>query len=170
MSTVLSTVGAEDQRRAIPAPVLNGEVPGRLVHRRAGRRSGSRTPGPTGWGPTGKEQIANMEQLPIDTTVMSFIASGPPEPVLDFDTRQPKCDENGVPLYAVSAMSTHDGLAKIVVIKVPGEPKNIAFGTVLRVTGLVGLPWFMDDRSGVAYRATAVEAGSGLAKTERSAS
>ena len=107
-----------------------------------------------------------MELLPIDTTVMAFIASGPPEAVVDFETREAKCDDKGVPLYAVSAMSSHDGLAKIIVIKVPGEPKGITFGTVLRVTGLVGIPWFMEDnRNGVAYRATAVEAASGPAKT-----
>jgi len=40
-------------------------------------------------------------RLPIDTTTVKFAAAGPAEPVLDFETRQPKTDENGVPLFNV---------------------------------------------------------------------
>ncbi len=45
-------------------------------------------------------------RLPIDTTTVKFAAAGPAEPVLDFETRQPKTDENGVPLFNVPVFAT----------------------------------------------------------------
>ena len=35
-------------------------------------------------------------RLPIDTPTVKFAAAGPAEPVLDYETRTPKLDENGV--------------------------------------------------------------------------
>ena len=35
-------------------------------------------------------------RLPIDTATVKFAAAGPAEPVLDYETRTPKLDENGV--------------------------------------------------------------------------
>ncbi len=40
-------------------------------------------------------------RLPIDTGTVKFAAAAPAEPVLDYETRAPKLDENGTPLYAV---------------------------------------------------------------------
>jgi len=34
-------------------------------------------------------------RLPIDTGTVKFAAAGPAEPVLDYETRAPKLDENG---------------------------------------------------------------------------
>ena len=96
-------------------------------------------------------------RLPIDTSGMAFIAAGGPEPVVDYDTRRPKTDENGVPLYAVAVMAMADGAAEVISVKTPGEPKGITAGTSLRLAGLVGVPWSMGERSGVAYRAGRIE-------------
>ncbi len=106
-----------------------------------------------------------MKKLPIDTAVMGFIAAGGPEPVVDFESRRPKTDENGVPLYAVTVMAMAAGEADVIAIKVPGEPRGIAAGVQLRVTGLVGVPWAMEDRSGIAFRATSIEAAAGSLKS-----
>ena len=38
-------------------------------------------------------------RLPIDTSAMRFAGAGPAEPVLDFETRQPKTDEHAVPSF-----------------------------------------------------------------------
>ncbi len=35
-------------------------------------------------------------RLPIETATVKFAAAGPAEPVLDYETRTPKLDENGV--------------------------------------------------------------------------
>jgi excisionase family DNA binding protein len=37
-------------------------------------------------------------RLPIDTGTVKFAAAGPAEPVLDYGTRAPKLDENGLAL------------------------------------------------------------------------
>jgi hypothetical protein len=40
-------------------------------------------------------------RIPIDTGAVKFSAPGPAEPVLDFETRAPKLDEHGVPIFSV---------------------------------------------------------------------
>lgn len=106
-----------------------------------------------------------MKRLPIDTSVMGFIAAGVPEPVVDFDSRRPKTDESGRALYAVAVMAMAAGDADVISIKVPGEPKGVTAGVQLRVVGLVGVPWSMEDRSGIDFRAASIEAVSGPVKS-----
>jgi hypothetical protein len=43
-------------------------------------------------------------RLPIDTSAISFLCALAPEPVVDFETRRPKADENGEPLYVVQLL------------------------------------------------------------------
>jgi hypothetical protein len=97
-------------------------------------------------------------RLRIDTVGMTFMAAGPPEPVVDFDTKQPRTDtETGQALFAVQVVVLADGGADVIGVKVAGEPKGIAQGSPIKVTGLVASPWSMGDRSGVAFRAAAIE-------------
>ena len=96
-------------------------------------------------------------KLPIDTTGMTFLAAGPPEPVLDFESKTPKVDENGAPLHSVQLVALNDGDAEVIGVKVAGQPKGVGQGTAVKVTGLVATPWSMGDRSGVAYRAAQIE-------------
>ena len=96
-------------------------------------------------------------RLPIDTSAMGFIAAGVPEPVVDFESRRPKTDDNGEPLFSVKVMALADGDADVISVKVPGEPKGVVTGTQLRLVGLNALPWDMGDRSGVAFRAARAE-------------
>jgi hypothetical protein len=96
-------------------------------------------------------------RLPIDTTNLGFICAGEPEAVVDYDTRRPKTDETGIPLYAVPLVAMADGTAEVISVKVAGEPKGVGQGNPVRLAGLVALPWAMGDRSGVAYRAARIE-------------
>ncbi|MGH9131882.1 MAG: hypothetical protein ACRDWV_09470 [Acidimicrobiales bacterium] len=96
-------------------------------------------------------------KLPIDTTGMTFLAAGPPEPVLDFETKQPKADENGEPIFAVQVVVLAEGGAEVIGVKVAGQPKGVGQGTSVRLSGLVASPWAMNDRSGVAFRASRIE-------------
>jgi hypothetical protein len=98
-----------------------------------------------------------VRTLPIDTTAITFLASAPPAPVLDFQTKQPKADSNGEPLYAVQLVAMQPAGADVITVKVPGQP-TIAVGAPVRVVGLIGLPWENNGRSGVAFRATRIEA------------
>ncbi len=96
-------------------------------------------------------------KLPIDTTGMTFLAAGPAEPVLDFESKTAKADENGMPLFSLQVVALAEGGAEVIGVKVAGEPKGIAQGATVKVTGLVATPWNMGERSGVAYRAMQIE-------------
>jgi hypothetical protein len=81
-----------------------------------------------------------------------------PQPLLAFDTKQPRADENGEPLYVVQLIALAEGAAEILAVKVPGMPSQaIRQGHPVKVTGLVAQPWTMNDRAGVAFRAAKVE-------------
>jgi len=101
-------------------------------------------------------------KLPIDTNGMTFLAAGPAEAVLDFDSKSAKVDENGEFIYAVQVVVLAKGGAEVINVKVAGEPKGIAQAVPLKVAGLVASPWSMGDRSGVAFRAAKLEAAAAV--------
>jgi hypothetical protein len=97
-------------------------------------------------------------RLPIDTSAISFLCALPPEPVVDFETRRPKADENGEPLYVVQLLVMGEESADLIAVKVPGVlSSGLRQGHPVKVTGLVAQPWTMNDRAGVAFRAARVE-------------
>ena len=97
-------------------------------------------------------------KLPVDTSAIAFLCAVEAEPVVDFETRRPKADENGEPLYVVQLIAMADGAAEIIAVKVPGLPSaGIRQGHPVKVSGLVAQPWTMADRSGVAFRAARIE-------------
>ena len=78
--------------------------------------------------------------------------------MVDFETKRPRADENGEPLYMVQLIAMTDGAAEIIAVKVPGLPgSGIRQGHPVKVSGLVAQPWTMGDRSGVAFRAARIE-------------
>jgi hypothetical protein len=97
-------------------------------------------------------------KLPVDTSAIAFLCAVEAEPVVDFETKRPRADENGEPLYLVQLIALSDGAAEILAVKVPGMPSQaIRQGHPVKVTGLVAQPWTMADRSGVAFRAARIE-------------
>jgi hypothetical protein len=96
-------------------------------------------------------------RLPIDTTALAFICAGAAQAAVDYDTRRPKTDDNGIPLFQVALVAMGDGTADVINCKIPGEPTGLAAGGPVRLVELVAIPWTMGDRSGVAYRATRIE-------------
>jgi len=97
-------------------------------------------------------------KLPVDTSSIAFLCALEPQPLLAFDTKQPRADENGEPLYVVQLIALGDGEAEILAVKVPGMPSQaIRQGHPVKVHGLVAQPWTMNDRAGVAFRAARVE-------------
>ena len=48
-------------------------------------------------------------KLPVDTSAIAFLCALEPQPVLDFETRQPRADGNGEPLYVVQLIALGDG-------------------------------------------------------------
>jgi hypothetical protein len=97
-------------------------------------------------------------RLPIDTSAISFLCALAPEPVLDFETKRPRADENGEPLYVIQLLAMGDGSADLLAVKVPGVPSSaIRQGAPVKVSGLIAQPWTMADRSGVSFKAARVE-------------
>src|SRR4029453_9489947 len=101
-----------------------------------------------------KEEIL---KLPVDTSPIAFLCALEPQPLLRFDTKQPRADENGEPLYVVQLIALGDGEAEILSVKVPGLPSGLRQGHPGKATGLVAQPWSMNDRSGGAFRAARIE-------------
>src|SRR5215212_11275064 len=97
-------------------------------------------------------------RLPVDTSAIAFLCALEPQPVLAFDTKQPRADENGEPLYVVQLIALGEGEAEILAVKVTGQPSQaIRQGHPVKVHGLVAQPWSMNDRAGVAFRAARIE-------------
>jgi hypothetical protein len=105
-----------------------------------------------------------QHEAPVDTSSIAFLCALEPQPLLAFDTKQPRADENGEPLYVVQLIALGEGEAEILAVKVPGMPSGLRQGHPVKVTGLVAQPWSMNDRSGVAFRATRVEPAIAQAK------
>jgi len=104
-------------------------------------------------------------KLPIDTSAIAFLCAMAPEPVVDFETKRPRADENGEPLYVVQLLAMGEDSADLIAVKVPGVPSAaIRQGHPVKVTGLVAQPWTMQDRSGVSFRAARIEPAMAAAK------
>jgi hypothetical protein len=97
-------------------------------------------------------------RLPVDVSAISFLCAMAPEPVVDFETKRPRADENGEPLFAVQLVALAEGSAEIIAVKVAGTAPAVRQGQPVKVLGLVAQPWTMGDRAGVAFRAQRVEA------------
>jgi hypothetical protein len=96
-------------------------------------------------------------KLPVDTSAIAFLCALEPQPLLRFDTKEPRADENGEPLYVVQLIALGEGEAEILAVKVAGLPSGLRQGHPVKVTGLVAQPWSMNDRAGVAFRAARIE-------------
>ena len=96
-------------------------------------------------------------RLPVDVSAISFLCAMAPEPVVDFETKRPRADENGEPLFAVQLVALAEGTAEIIAVKVAGTAPAVRQGQPVKVLGLVAQPWTMGDRAGVAFRAARVE-------------
>jgi hypothetical protein len=96
-------------------------------------------------------------RLPIDTATVKFAAAGPAEPVLDFETRQPKTDENGVPLFNVPVFAAGSGVKDSISIKVAGEVKGLSEFTIVKITNLIASTWEVGSNHGVSFRADRIE-------------
>ena len=96
-------------------------------------------------------------RLPVDTSAVSFVAAGPPEPAVDFDTKAQKTYDSGTPIFHVHLFAVDAGGRNVVTVKLAGEPKGIAEFAPVRVTELVATTGAMGDRAGVSFRAAKVE-------------
>jgi len=99
-----------------------------------------------------------MKNLPIDISGMTLLCAAAPTAVVNFESKQPKADDNGVPLFTVQLVVLHDGGAEIMPVRLAGSPSGaLVQGTPVRVAGLVATQWAMGERSGGSFRADRIE-------------
>ncbi|MGB8195553.1 MAG: hypothetical protein WCF25_00900 [Acidimicrobiales bacterium] len=96
-------------------------------------------------------------RLPIDTQTVKFAAAGPAEPVLDYETRAPKLDENGTALFNVPLFAAGSGVKDSITVKVSGEPKGLSEFTPVKITNLIATTWEVGTNHGVSFRAERIE-------------
>ena len=68
-------------------------------------------------------------RLPVDTSSIAFLCALEPQPVLAFDTKQPRADENGEPLYVVQLIALAEGEAEILARSPASPPRPSARAT-----------------------------------------
>ena len=96
-------------------------------------------------------------RLPVDTSAVSFVSAGPPEPAVEYDTKLQKTDAKGVAINQVHLFVVGGGTREVITVKVAGDIKGIGEFTPVKVTELVATTWAMGDRAGVSFRAAKVE-------------
>jgi hypothetical protein len=96
-------------------------------------------------------------RLPIDTVAVQFMTAGPAEPVLDFDTKAPRLDGAGQPLYSVHLFAISPDSYDTLTVKVAGEPKGISNFTPVKVTNLIASTWDIGGNHGVSFKADKIE-------------
>ncbi|MEV0118518.1 hypothetical protein AB0H77_35610 [Streptomyces sp. NPDC050844] len=105
-----------------------------------------------------------MRQIRVDTSAATVMVAKPPQPkVKDRRTGEIAVDaETGATLMTVSVMYADNDNVEIetVVVPEPGISGELAVGTPVALTGLIGRPWENDfgngKRHGIAFRAVAV--------------
>lgn len=104
-----------------------------------------------------RTSVRSTMKLPIDTGSVKFAAAGPAEPVLDYETRAPKLDENGTPLFNVPLFAAGTGIKDSITVKVAGEPKGLSEFTMVKVSNLIATTWEVGSNHGVSFRADRIE-------------
>ena len=101
-------------------------------------------------------------RLPIDTSRLQFLTVAAAEPLKKYEDGKPReawaprVDGNGEVLWRVQLVALGDGEADIIRVAVPGDP-NVLQGEMVRVDGMTAQAWEMEGRSGMAFRATAIQ-------------
>jgi hypothetical protein len=94
-------------------------------------------------------------QLEIKTQGVEFVVSRAPQPKNDNDGRQKADRDSGAPLYVTELVAMDDTGAEVIKVTTAGAPK-VGKRQMVAVSGLVAVPWAVDGRSGVAFRADSV--------------
>jgi hypothetical protein len=94
---------------------------------------------------------------PIDTSVLSFMGSLPPEPVLDRQTWRQEISVNGDLLYSVELMCFWENGAELLSVRFPGTPPvGLDKGVPVKVTNLFVSDYPLDAGHGLTFEADRV--------------
>ncbi|MEU1673989.1 hypothetical protein ABZ752_18465 [Streptomyces roseifaciens] len=101
-----------------------------------------------------------MQSIPVDTTRLGVLRCAvAPEPKMTGldENKEVKRDKEGNTIYTVGVMVRQEGRrVSVIEVAVTGEPKGVAEGVEVRLTGLEAFAWAMGDRHGISFRAAAI--------------
>jgi hypothetical protein len=97
--------------------------------------------------------------LPLDVSKVTVLCGGPPQPVLDRETGEHRSDRDGHLLYRTDVVVVGTGRPEVFGVRTPKEPKALALGAAVNVTGLTVSTFpTRDGGTGVFYEAASIEA------------
>jgi hypothetical protein len=102
-------------------------------------------------------------RLEIRTEGVEFVVSRAPEPKNDEGGRQKADRRTGELLYATELVAMDEAGAEVIKVTTAGAPK-VAKRQAVAVTGLVAVPWVIDGRGGVTFRAESITPAGAPAK------
>ncbi len=102
-------------------------------------------------------------RLEIRTEGVDFVVSREPEPKNDEDGRHKADRRTGELLYVTELVAMDDAGAEVIKVTTGGMPKVGKRQTVI-VPGLVAVPWVIDGRGGVMFRAESITPAGAAAK------
>jgi hypothetical protein len=96
--------------------------------------------------------------LPVDTTRLTVLCGNAPIPVVDRETGEHKTNRDGIPLFRTELVVMGQGRPEVLGVRTPKEPKGLAIGTPVQVTGFtISTFATKDGTTGVFYEAGAIE-------------
>lgn len=97
-----------------------------------------------------------MAAIKVDTSASRYSVGVVPKPKNDMEGRQRTDRITGSPLFVTQLIKLDDDGAEIIPVTTPGAP-DVGQGAEVRPVNLVAIPWQQAQRSGVAFRADAIE-------------
>ena len=105
--------------------------------------------------------------LPVDTSNITVLCGGPPQPVVDRVTGEHRTNREGQALFRTEVVVLGAGRPEVFGVRTATPPKALAIGSLLNVAGLtVSTFTAKDGGTGVFYEAASIEP----AKPQREAS
>ncbi len=104
-----------------------------------------------------------MAQIKVDINGSRFTVGAPPKPKNDMEGRQRQDRMTGAPLFVTQLVKVDEEGAEIVAVTTPHAPQ-VEQGAEVRPVSLVAIPWQQGQRSGVAFKADAIEPARSAAK------
>ena len=95
-------------------------------------------------------------RLLVDISRVQFTVSKAAEEKRDLDGRHKADRKTGELLYTVQLVALDDSGAEVITVTVGGAPPKVTPGQTVHLVELEAIPWATDKRSGVAYRAKAI--------------
>lgn len=102
-----------------------------------------------------------MQSIPVDTGKLRGLwCVAAPEPRVNTETGEVRKGRDGLPVWVVgvSVRRADTRKSSVIDVSVPGEPSGIVEGSRVSLADLEAVPWEIDGRHGVSYRASAITA------------